>query len=110
MSSTIRDFKSFTSKEITRTIKKADESRKEWILGQMKYYADKHKRNKDYQLWTHENHAISLETNKFKDQKLEYIHQNPVRVGIVEQAEHYLYSSARDYSGVNGLVPIEFIE
>jgi hypothetical protein len=40
--------------------------------------------------------------------KLNYIHQNPVRAGIVVQPEHYLYSSALDYSGGKGLINISF--
>jgi len=44
------------------------------------------------------------------DQKLNYIHENPVVAGIVEQAEHYLYSSARDYCGYPGLLKIKLLE
>jgi hypothetical protein len=29
---------------------------------------------------------------------------------IVDEPEHYLYSSARDYAGIKGLLDIEFIE
>ena len=41
--------------------------------------------------------------------KLNYIHQNPVRAGIVAEAEHYLHSSAIDYSGRKGLIDIDFL-
>ena len=44
------------------------------------------------------------------DQKLAYIHDNPVRAGIVERGEDYVYSSAKDYySGTQGLLDIAFI-
>ncbi|MGD1839942.1 MAG: hypothetical protein ACFB0B_03465 [Thermonemataceae bacterium] len=39
-------------------------------------------------------------------QKLNYIHQNPVKEGIVALPEHYLYSSASDYAGEKGLVKV----
>lgn len=42
-------------------------------------------------------------------QKLNYIHMNPVRAGIVDESEHYKYSSARDYTGKKGLVEIKII-
>jgi hypothetical protein len=29
--------------------------------------------------------------------KLNYIHLNPIRAGIVEKAQHYIYSSASNY-------------
>jgi hypothetical protein len=37
-----------------------NESRREWLLHQFKYFASKHKRNQIYQVWTHENHPIEL--------------------------------------------------
>ena len=110
LSHVVRDFKTFTSKEIIRTIQTIPESRKAWILGQMAYYAKRHKRNKYYQVWTHENHPVDLVTNHFTDQKLNYIHNNPVAAGIVEVPEHYLYSSARDYCGMKGLIPVTFLD
>lgn len=44
------------------------------------------------------------------EQKLNYIHQNPVKAGIVENPEDYLYSSARNYAGVKGFIEVKFIE
>lgn len=41
--------------------------------------------------------------------KLNYIHQNPVRAGIVSEPEHYLYSSALAYCGGKGLIEIDFL-
>jgi putative transposase len=39
-------------------------------------------------------------------QKLEYIHNNPVKRGYVDEAVHWRYSSARNYAGVPGLVEV----
>jgi len=39
--------------------------------------------------------------------KIDYIHQNPVKRGYVDEAIHWRYSSARDYSGISGLIEIE---
>ncbi|MBS1917456.1 MAG: hypothetical protein JST87_14345 [Bacteroidetes bacterium] len=38
--------------------------------------------------------------------KMDYIHNNPVENGLVENAEDYLYSSARNYEGRKGLVKL----
>jgi len=38
--------------------------------------------------------------------KMDYTHNNPVEAGFVENDYEYLYSSARDYCGVKGLVKI----
>lgn len=109
LSNTLRDFKSFTSKKILEAIENGNESRKEWMLKLFKDAAFKHKRNSEYQFWTHENHAEHIFSNKFMEQKLEYIHNNPVRAGIVEKPEEYRYSSAIDYANGKGLVKVEKI-
>ena len=71
--------------------------------------AKKHKRNKEYQLWTHDNHAVMLYTEKFIKKKLMYVHDNPVRSGIVEHPEDYLYSSARNYSGMEAFLNVDLL-
>jgi len=110
LSDTIRDFKSFTSKQIIETIKETPESRREWLLWMFQRAAKKHKRNVEYQVWKHDNHPEELESNKFLEQKLEYIHQNPVRACIVQNPEEYLYSSAGAYADMPGLLTITKIE
>ncbi|WP_262713337.1 hypothetical protein [Algoriphagus aquimarinus] len=39
---------------------------------------------------------------------MNYIHENPVRAGIVEKPEDYLYSSARNYAGMKGLIEVDY--
>ena len=107
LSNVMRDFKSFTSKKILEEIDSCNESRKSWMLKLFKDAAFKHKRNSEYQFWTHENHAEYIYSNKFIEQKIEYIHNNPVRAGIVQKPEEYRYSSAIDYAGEKGLLKVE---
>ena len=42
------------------------------------------------------------------EQKINYIHNNPVKAEIVSKPEDYTYSSAVDYSGKKGLLDIMF--
>ena len=63
--------------------------------------------NNDFQLWQQNNHPIELVSNFMIDQKLGYIHENPVKAGIVQKAEHYIYSSARNYTNEGGLIEID---
>ncbi len=51
-------------------------------------------------------HPQLIENEQVLRQKLEYIHQNPVKWGYVDEPAHWLYSSARDYAGVAGLIPV----
>jgi REP element-mobilizing transposase RayT len=94
LSDTIRDFKKFTANKIIEAVTSGPESRREWLLHRFKWNASQHTRNEAYQVWTHENHAINITSKSFFDQKLDYIHQNPVRNGLVMREEEYVYSSA----------------
>lgn len=111
LSDCIRDFKKFTSKAIISSIESsAKESRKEWMLHLFKYYARYNKNNTTYQFWQQDNCPVELQSPKWINQKLVYIHLNPVRNGVVNKAEEYIYSSARAYMGQESLVEVELIE
>ncbi|HCX99454.1 MAG TPA: hypothetical protein DG754_04865, partial [Bacteroidales bacterium] len=69
-------------------------------------YHAKFKGKQTHQLWTHENHAEHLYSQKFIEQKVQYIHNNPVRSGIVANPEDYLYSSARNYAGLESVIDV----
>lgn len=109
LSGTLRDFKSYTSKVILENLQTRDESRRKWLLNMFEYAAKKHKRNSNYQVWTHDNHAELIYSNKFIEQKLNYIHMNPVKAGIVRNPEDYLYSSATNYAGIESLLEVELV-
>ncbi len=59
------------------------------------------------QFWTHENHAVALSTNEMIDSRLNYIHKNPVKAGIVENEFDYLYSSARNFTELFSMLEID---
>ena len=103
----LRDFKKFTSKKISSTVENEPESRKDWISYRLKYHVNfDEKRN--FQVWKEGNEAKEIISNSFLDQKIDYIHQNPVKAGIVFEPEHYVFSSAIDYAGGKGLLNIIF--
>jgi len=110
LSGTIRDLKKFTSRSFWEIINSPVESRSNWMVNIFRFEASKHSRNENYQIWTHDNHAEEIYTNKFIDQKIEYIHNNPVKAGIVFRPEDYLYSSARDYCGEKGLLEVVVVK
>ena len=107
LSDTIRDFKKFTAHKILDTISAGPESRREWMMHRFGWNASQNKRSSTNQFWTHENHAESVHSLKFFNQKLDYIHDNPVRAGLVALQEHYLYSSANTIlNNIPGLLPV----
>jgi REP element-mobilizing transposase RayT len=109
LSGTIRDIKKYTSKRIVETIQSIPESRRDWMLYVFSHAANQHKRNTDYQVWTHDNHAVILYSNDFTAEKIDYIHNNPVRALLVQNPEDYLYSSARNYAGLSSMLEVELL-
>ncbi|WP_303316694.1 transposase [Flavivirga abyssicola] len=106
LSGLIRDFKKFTAKAIINHIKTEIESRREWMLDLFSKATGTHNRNKVYQFWRYGNHPEEIYSEKFLWSKLDYIHLNPVRSGLVEKASHYKYSSAKNYVVGDGLLDI----
>lgn len=105
----IRDFKKFTSKELVKAIKEIPESRREWLLNKFEYAAGRLKRGVNYKLWQDGFHPVELNTNKMFDERLDYIHNNPVEEGITWSAEEYKYSSASNYSGTESVMHVDLI-
>ncbi|HEY0771809.1 MAG TPA: hypothetical protein VGD31_15900 [Sphingobacteriaceae bacterium] len=64
---------------------------------------------KKRQFWQQNNKPIELWSAEVIDQKVEYIHNNPVVSGFVTEAYHWRYSSAVDYSGGKGVLEIDFV-
>ncbi|MEX0968234.1 MAG: transposase [Bacteroidia bacterium] len=93
----MRDFKKYTSIELQKAIgTNPAESRKEWLLWMMKRAGSKSSNVKNYQFWQQHNKPIELWSNAVIDQKVEYIHNNPVEAGFVSEPQHWKYSSANE--------------
>ena len=110
LSDTLRDFKKYTSKAIVKEIKtNIEESRKNWMLNEFEF-AGKYKSGiKKYKFWQDGNEAKEIYSNFFLEQKVEYIHENPVKAEIVENDYEYLFSSAKNYTGEVGLIDVVLI-
>lgn len=106
----MRDFKKFTSKQIIKTIELEPDSRRDRTLEYFKNACDHLQRNQKYKVWQDGYHAEILYSRKFLLQKLNYIHNNPVKAGIVSTPEHYLFSSARIYAGLEGELEVVIID
>ena len=109
LSDTLRDFKRHTAKTILAALNEAtvNESRKQWLLGRLRQAA-RTIPNQEYKLWQHGNHPIACTSRDFTEQKLLYIHENPMKAGLVWEPEDYRYSSAVDYiTSRPGLLPLD---
>ena len=101
----MRDFKKFTSKKVIDTIENSPESRKDWILDYFKKSCEHLAREQKYKVWQDGYHAEEVYSNKWFKEKINYIHQNPVKEKIVTEAENYFFSSARNYADLEN--PLE---
>ena len=108
--SIMRDMKKFTSVEIIQAIENnTAESRKDWMLKVFTEAGRANANNIMFQFWQQDNHPIELDSSKEIEQKLEYIHENPVKHGFANSPECYDWSSAIDYAGGKGFVKIEML-
>ena len=111
LSDVLRDFKKFTARSILKAIETEPESRRDWLLYLFKFFAKGSPvQNREHQFWQTDNHAFELWSLKMIWQKLHYIHDNPVRAGLVSKNCDYMYSSAMNYAFGYGLLEVELME
>lgn len=97
-------FKRHTAKSCLDYLKK---NRVDTLLTQFATQKKKHKVDREFQFWQEGYHPEWIQNEEMMRQKMAYIHQNPVKRGYVDEAEHWRYSSARSFSGLPGLLEIE---
>jgi len=102
----IKRFKSFTARKIINYLK---EQKISFLLRELAFYKAKHKIDSQYQLWQEGTHPKQILDEKMMQQKLDYIHYNPVKRGYVDLPEHWRYSSARNYMGQKGLIEVSCV-
>jgi len=106
----MRDMKKFTSSKLLEAIKKEPESRKEWMQMLFRQAGENNSNNKIFQLWQQDNHPIECGSPTILRQKMDYVHENPVRAGFVEKSEDWTYSSAAHYyCGKKSLIELSYV-
>ena len=66
LSDIIRDFKTYTSKSFIKIINETAESRREWLLHMFHFYARQTVANKNYKIWTNDNHPVEIISPDFR--------------------------------------------
>ncbi len=96
--------KSFTAKEILKAIKEnPKESRQDWMLHVFRFHAKYKESYDEFNFWQNTNHPVELFSPQVIEQKVSYIHNNPVRAGYVEERQHWINSSASVSSPITTL-------
>ncbi|MEO1382911.1 MAG: transposase [Bacteroidota bacterium] len=104
---TFRDLKKYTAKVFLELVQDPKESRRSWIMWLWKYFGCQ--KGRAHQIWKEGSHPIELYSQEVIKQKLDYIHNNPVKAGFVSESWMWVYSSSLDYKGEKGLLDIELL-
>ncbi|MEM7016074.1 MAG: transposase [Pseudomonadota bacterium] len=103
LSKEIGDFKSYTARQSIDFLRERNGRN---VLEQLSYHKLKHKKDRHYQMWQEGSHLQEIQSREMTVQKLEYIHNNPVKRDYVDDPLHWRYSSARNYHGQKGLLSV----
>lgn len=94
ISKSIKKFKSYTAKAKT-------------ILDQLAFYKKAHKTETSYQVWQEGSAWKLIQSEEMMIERINYIHNNPLKRGYVDEAAHWRYSSARNYENKEGLIDVK---
>jgi REP element-mobilizing transposase RayT len=103
LSKEIGDFKSFTARKLIDLLQSANAKT---ILEQLAFRKAKHKTDREFQFWQEGSHPQQITSEEMMLQEIEYIHNNPLKRGFVDDPIHWRYSSARNYAGLPGLIEV----
>src|ERR1700743_3217480 len=88
-------FKTYTSKRLFEMVRdNALESRRNWMIKAFEKAGKFNNANERHQFWQNGNYPVVLFTPAAIDQKIDYIHENPVRGGFVGSAHEFWDSTA----------------
>lgn len=106
-----KEFKKQTTAAFLEIIDSETDLRKQWMLQRFEQSSQNLRRLEKYQLWQSCSNPTHIDFRQlFKlQERILYVHENPVRDKIVAKPEDYLYSSAGDYAGQKGMVNVTVI-
>jgi len=99
----MQSFKSYTARKIIDLLEQRHASA---LLRQLRATKLRHKTQSEYQVWQEGGKPKEIQNDEMMWQKIEYIHNNPVVRGYVDDALHWRWSSARNYAGQEGLIEV----
>jgi len=103
LSNAVKSFKMYTARQLIDLLERNGAS---VLLEQLRALKLRHKTESDYQVWQEGSHPQQVINDDVMRQKLEYIHNNPVKRGYVDDPVHWRYSSARNDAGQPGLIGV----
>ncbi|REL32839.1 transposase [Rhodohalobacter sp. SW132] len=99
----MKAFKSWTARAIIDCFQHIGRTRQ---LRKLRYAKNPAHYDSVHQLWQEGLFPKQIFSDDMMIQKIDYIHKNPVKRGFVNCPEHWNYSSARNYLGIKGVIPV----
>ncbi len=90
----IMEFKRYTALKL---IEQLEREKCNWLLHQLAFAKARHKHASEHQFWQESSHAHALAGDAIMERTIAYIHNNPIKRGLVVGAEHWRYSSAHEW-------------
>ena len=104
LSKELANLKSFT---VRQNIDYFIAQNNQYSLKQFALHKLPHRTDRDYQFWQEGVHPEQIHSQAIYEQKIQYIHENPVWRGYVDEPEHWRYSSARNYAGLQAMLELD---
>ncbi|MFT3826134.1 MAG: transposase [Chitinophagaceae bacterium] len=108
-----KEFKKQTAQRILEAMDQEVDLRRDWMLQRFEQFSHNLKKIERFQLWQSCSNPVFIDFKQvFKlQERLLYIHENPVRDKITASPQDYVFSSAGDYAGVRtGPVQVKVID
>lgn len=109
LSNIMRDMKRHTSSTIVKSIQQDPEGKWKWMLKLFSQAAQVGNNNNQWKVWEAGYESDIIPSRDALEERLNFIHELPVNERIVWKQEQYLYSSARNYVGEEGLIDVEVL-
>src|SRR5579872_6024042 len=107
-----RDFKKYTTPLVLKAMEMEMDFRRGWMMQHFEDYSKSLRRIEKFHLWQNCSSPVRIDCRQPRCllDRIAHIHENPVRERIVDQPEAYVFSSARDYAGMRGMVNVRVVQ
>ena len=107
-----RDFKKYTTPVVLKAMEMEMDFRRGWMMQHFEDYSKSLRRIEKFHLWQNCSSPVRIDCGQPRCllDRIAHVHENPVRERIVDQPEAYVFSSARDYAGMRGMVNVRVIQ
>jgi REP-associated tyrosine transposase len=107
-----RDFKKYTTPLVLKAMEMEMDFRRDWMMQHFENYSKSLRRIEKFHLWQNCSSPVRIDCRQPRCllDRIAHVHENPVRERIVDQPEAYVFSSARDYAGMRGMVNVRVVQ